>query len=223
MTIDILKEIHKDLFRENFNKYTRKAFQMLPEMDKPRILDIGCGSGAPTMELASLSNGQIIGLDVDQSSLDELNKKIEKVGLSDRVRTVKCSMFEIDFANESFDIIWAEGSISTIGFKSGLMEWRRFLKTNGFLVVHDGIENITDKLKQIPGCGYVLLGHFLLPEDVWCTKYYEPLEKRINELRTKYSGNHEALKILDEEQQEIDMFKKNPEKYGSVFFVMQKF
>lgn len=222
MTIDILKEIHKDLFRENFNKYTRKAFQMLPEMDKPRILDIGCGSGAPTMELASLSNGQIIGLDVDQSSLDELNKKIEKVGLSDRVRTVKCSMFEIDFANESFDIIWAEGSISTIGFKSGLMEWRRFLKTNGFLVVHDGIENITDKLKQIPGCGYVLLGHFLLPEDVWCTKYYEPLEKRINELRTKYSGNHEALKILDEEQQEIDMFKKNPEKYGSMFFVMQK-
>lgn len=195
---------------------------MLPEMDKPRILDIGCGSGAPTMELASLSNGQIIGLDVDQSSLDELNKKIEKVGLSDRVRTVKCSMFEIDFANESFDIIWAEGSISTIGFKSGLMEWRRFLKTNGFLVVHDDIENITDKLKQIPGCGYVPLGHFLLPEDVWCTEYYEPLEKRINELRTKYSDNPKALKILDKEQQEIDMFKKNPEKYGSVFFVMQK-
>ncbi|MCK4396076.1 class I SAM-dependent methyltransferase [candidate division WOR-3 bacterium] len=222
MTIDILKEIHKDLFRENFNKYTRKAFQMLPEMDKPRILDIGCGSGAPTMELASLSNGQIIGLDVDQSSLDELNKKIEKVGLSDRVRTVRCSMFEIDFANESFDIIWAEGSISTIGFKSGLMEWRRFLKTNGFLVVHDDIENITDKLKQIPGCGYVPLGHFLLPEDVWCTEYYEPLEKRINELRTKYSDNPKAHKILDKEQQEIDMVKKNPEKYGSMFFVMQK-
>jgi len=222
MSTKISFEIDKDLLREGLNKYTRKAFQMLPELDKPRILDIGCGSGVPTMELARLSNGQIMGLDINQSLLDKLARKIEEAGLSDRVRTLKCSMFELDFPDESFDIIWAEGSISRIGFKKGLKEWRRFLKPNGFLVVHDEIKNIIEKLEQISSCGYDLLGHFTLPEDTWWTEYYGPLEKRIHEIRIKYIDEAKALLELDNEQREIDMFKKNPRLYGSVFFVMQK-
>lgn len=193
---------------------------MLPELDKPHILDVGCGSGVPTLELARLSNGQIIGLDIDQSLLDKLMRKIREAGLSDRVKTLKCSMFELDFPDESFDVIWAEGSISRIGFKGGLEGWRRFLKPNGVLVVHDEIKNITNKLEQISSCGYDLLGHFILPEDIWWTEYYGPLEKRINEIRIKYIDEPEVLLERDNEQREIDMFKENP--CGSVFFVMQK-
>ncbi len=150
MTKETLLEIYQDHLRESFNTYTRKAFQMLPELDKPHVLDIGCGSGVPTIELAMLSNGQIIGLDIQQSLLDKLKRKIEELGFSNRVRTVKCSMFEIDFPDESFDVIWAEGSISIIGFENGLKIWRRFLKPNGFLVVHDDIKNIINKLAQNP-------------------------------------------------------------------------
>ena len=78
MSKDLLFEINEDQFRERLNRYTRKAFKMLPELEKPRILDIGCGSGVPTIELAKLSNGEIIGIDINQSLLDKLNKKIEK-------------------------------------------------------------------------------------------------------------------------------------------------
>ena len=212
----------KDLLRERLNKYTRKAFQMLPELDKPHILDIGCGSGVPTMELARLSDGQIIGLDIDQSPLDKLARKIEEAGLSDRVKTLKCSMLELDFPDESFDIIWAEGSISRIGFERGLKEWRRFLKTNGFLAVHDEITNLTQKLEQISSCGYDLLGHFTLPGDTWWTEYYSPLEKRINELRLKYIDEPQALLELDKEQREVELFKANPKRHSSMFLVMQK-
>jgi len=161
MSKETLFEI-KDLLRGRLNKYTRRAFQMLPELDQPHILDIGCGSGVPTMELARLSDGQIIGLDIDSSLLDQLAKKIEEAGLSDRVKTLKCSMLELDFPDESFDLIWAEGSIARIGFERGLKEWRRFLKPKGFLIVHDEVTNITQKLEQISGCGYELLGHFTL-------------------------------------------------------------
>ncbi len=222
MTKETLLEIYQDHLRESFNTYTRKAFQMLPELDKPHILDIGCGSGVPTIELAMLSNGQIIGLDIQQSLLDKLKRKIEELGFLNRVRTVKCSMFEIDFPDEFFDVIWAEGSISIIGFENGLKIWRRFLKPNGFLVVNDDIKNIINKLAQIPSCGYTIQGYFTLPQDIWWINYYSPLEKKIQELREKYFDDPETLKILEQKQNEIEIFKKNPKSYGSVFFILRK-
>jgi hypothetical protein len=59
-------------------------------------------------------------------------------------------------------------------------------------------------------------------EDTWWCEYYGPLEKRIQELSIKYSDNPDALDVLDKEQQEVEMFKRNPKMFGSVFFVMQK-
>ena len=221
MVEDFMAET-RDHFREYFNKYTRKAFQMLPKLERPRILDIGCGSGLPTIELAKLSDGEIIGIDINQSLLDKLNKKIEEEGFSSRVKTVKCSLFEIDFPDESFDIIWAEGSIWIIGFEKGLKEWRRLLKTNGFLVVHDEIKTVSNKLKKITSCGYKLVNYFSLPEDAHWTEYYRPLEIRIKELYTKYKNNSEALKILKKHQNEIDTVKRNPKEHSSAFYIMQK-
>jgi len=221
-TKDLLVEINLDYFRERLIKYTRRAYQMLPKIENPHILDIGCGSGVLTIELAKLSDGEIIGIDINQSLLDKLNKRIEEEGFSDRVKTVKCSLFEIDFPDESFDVIWAEGSIWIIGFEKGLKEWRRLLKTNGFLVVHDEIKTVSNKLKKIPSCGYKLINRFSLPEEAHWTEYYRPLEIRIKELYTKYKNNSEALKIFKEYQNEIDMVKRKPKEHSSAFYIMQK-
>ena len=222
MTTNVTCDLQKDRLRERFAKYTRKAFLMLPELFNPTILDIGCGSGVPTLELARLSNGQIIGIDISQPLLDELTRKIEAAGLSNRVQTVKSSLFEMDFPDERFDLVWAEGSVYVIGFEQGLKSWRRLIKPKGFLVVHDETDDLTKKLEQIPICGYELIGHFIVSSDEWWREYYEPLEKRIQELHVQYPDDEEALKVLDKERREVEMFKRNPKRFGSVFFVMQK-
>lgn len=222
MRIKSTFNLEKDLLRANLNKYTRKAFHMLPRIDKPRILDIGCGSGVPTLELARLSKGQIIGLDIDQHLLDILSSKARDAGLSGRVRTMNCSIFDMDFPDESFDILWSEGAISSIGFERGLREWRRFLKTHGFLVIHDEMGNLEGKIAKITASGYDLLRYFIISEDIWWTSYFQPLQKRINNIRLKYIANHVKLSALNEAQREIDMLKKNPECSRSVFFVMKK-
>ena len=222
MSKDLFSEIDRDYFRERLLKYTRKAFQLLPDLDRPRILDVGCGSGVPTIALVKLSKGEVVGLDTDQIHLDELSRKIKREGLSNRVKTKKCSMFEMDFPDESFDIIWAEGSISVIGFEKGLKGWRRLLKPESFLVVHTETKNMSNKLKKIHSFGYKLLNQFSLPKEAHWTEYYRPLEIRIKELRDKYRSNPWALKILRKHQNEIDMVKRNPRKYSSAFYIMQK-
>jgi len=212
----------KEDIRERLLKYTRRAFRMLPKLDKPRILDIGCGSGVPTVELARLSGGEVIGIDIDQDMLDVLKGKVEKAGLSDRVEVINCSLLDIKFPDESFDLIWAEGSINVIGFKRGLQEWKRLIKPGGFMVVHDERGDVEEKLEQISEFGYELLGYFELDTDVWRTEYFVPLEKLVLEARFKCSDAPGVVKALQEARREIDMFKKEPERNSSVCFVMKK-
>jgi len=195
---------------------------MLPKLDKPRILDIGCGSGVPTIELARLGQGEVIGIDIDQPALDKLTKKIKEAGFSNRVRAVNCSILDMVFPDESFDIIWSEGSIFVIGFERGIQEWKRFLKPNGFMVIHDEKGNVEEKLEQISKCGYKLLGYFILSEDTWRTEYFAPIEKLFAKSQTNYTDDPHTLEELNEARSELEVFKKNPECNSSVYFVIQK-
>jgi SAM-dependent methyltransferase len=245
MPPDITSDIHRDLEPENPARleFIARAYRTLPEIKTPRILDVGCGGGKPTIELAKLSGGEIVGLDINQSALDELSKRAEEAGLADRVRAVKGSMLDLDFPDESFDILWSEGSIFAIGFERGLREWRRFIKPSGFLVVHDmvwlrpdppreirehwrrlypGIRAVEETIQRIPAQGYALIAHFPLSQQVWWHDYCGPLQRRIRELRAQYADDPAAQRTLDDEQREVDLYRKYADWYGSAYFVMQK-
>jgi len=213
-------DVLKDKIRKRLLKYTIRAFRMLPRMDKPRILDIGCGSGIPTLELARLGRGEVIGIDIDQPALDIFTSRIKQAGLSDRVRAINCSMFDMDFPDESFDIIWCEGSIYPIGFQKGLREWKRFLKPGGHLVIHDEQGNISEKLRLVSDCGYELIGHFLLSQDTWRREYFTPLEELVNGFQTKLTDDLGPSEEMHQARKELDMFRNNPERNSSVYFVM---
>jgi len=215
-------QIAKDRVRERLNIFTVKAFQMLPKKSQPQILDVGCGSGVPALKLAQLSHGHVVGLDIDRNAIDAFKRKISESGLSDRVEALICSMSEMDFPKESFDIVWAEGSIDYIGFERGLMEWRRLLKPGGCLAVHDHNRDLSEKLAAINTCGYELLGYFKMDEQTWKKEYFFPMQRLINETRSNCVNNGEMLALLDREQQEIDVFKTDPASCCSVFFIMRK-
>jgi len=212
----------RDRIRRRLLKYTRKAFRMIPKMESPSILDIGCGSGISTQKLARLSRGKVIGIDIDQSALDRFARRIRKAGLTEQIQVINCSMFNMDFPNESFDIVWAEGSIYAIGFERGLREWKHSLRPGGCMVVHDEQGNIKEKLNLISTCGYQLLGYFTLSKETWWTEYFAPLEKLVNETRTKFPYDQSILEEIQQAQAELDMYVKYPEHNSSVCFVMRK-
>lgn len=212
----------KDRIRERLNKFTRKAFQMLPEVENPEILDIGCGSGVPTMELSRMTGGHITAIDIDPEAIAALKAKVESAGLSGRVKAINRSMLNMDFPVESFDIIWAEGSIATMGFERGLRKWRRLLRQGGFMVVHDERGDLRRKLSQVAASGYELLRYFSLDEETWRKEYYIPVQRLIRETRMECADDPQTIAFLDEQQKEIDWFKNNPGQCSSVFFILRK-
>lgn len=221
MGLDLIKELNLEQLREVFLKYTRKAFQMLPKMDRPRILDIGCGTGVPTTELAQLSNGEIIGIDIDQDALNKLNLKIETLGLNNRVKTLNCSLYKTNFPDRHFNILWDEGVLHILNLNKSLKECHRLLKPNGFLVMGEMIKWIKDKFDLFSKFGFRLTNQFLLPEKSWWIEYYQPLEKRIKKLRKQYP-KIENLEKFKQHESEIEMVKKNPKEFDCGFYIMQK-
>jgi ubiquinone/menaquinone biosynthesis C-methylase UbiE len=245
MKNDIFNEIHKGLHNEGVgrDRYTKKAFHMIPPIKEPEILDIGCGPGLQTILLAKLSYGNVIGLDINQPHLDELDFRAKEANLSNRIKTINCSMHDMKYPPETFDIIWSEGSIFFIGFENGLRKWRRLIKPNGFLVVHDMVwisnnppgeikgywEKLYPKIKTIqscldliPRCKYKIFGHFPLPIDAWWKSYYKPLENRVNNLMKKYKHDPNSLAEINKVKREIELYKKYKKWFGSAFFIMQK-
>jgi SAM-dependent methyltransferase len=245
MASDILHELYWELSRGSPERlaFTRQAFEMLPELDRPRILDIGCGQGGPTLELARLSGGHVTGLDIDQTALDELVAQAAAEGMSDRVNVVHRSMTDITFGDGSFDLVWCEAAMVAIGFARALREWRRLIRPRGFLVVHDmawlkpdppaeivntpqvahpEMRTISEYIALVARNGYELLGHLILPADFWWGDHFVPLLARIGELRREYAVDRAVQKILDREQRAADLFQAYSEWYGSVFLLMQR-
>lgn len=245
--MDIFYEIHKDLPREapGDNQSTKKAFSYLKDLpENAMILDIGCGPGMQTLELAKnleKNGGKVIALDNHEPYLISLKEKAEKENLSDKIQTHYGSMFSLEFEDESFDTIWAEGSIYIIGFKRGLKEWKNFLKERGYLVASEiswlkfevpdelkefwstkyPVKHIYENLNDIKENGYEIIEHFTLPTESWWTNYYTPLENRITEIWDSHLNDQEAMNVLYDTQQEINMFNKYSDYYGYVFYIMR--
>ncbi|MHA2196346.1 MAG: class I SAM-dependent methyltransferase [Promethearchaeota archaeon] len=188
MTEEILEELDADGLRSVFLKYIREGFENIPAMDKPQILEIGCGTGIPTLELARLSNGEITGVDIDEEALVKLKLKIKEKDLSSRIKVYNRSVYETKFDDETFDIIWEEGVLHLLDLKKALKECKRVLKLNGFMVTGETTNWSKRKLKHFPRFGFKLIKEIPWEKNCWWTEYYAPLEEKINILRKKYNN-----------------------------------
>ncbi len=243
---DIFFEIHADNPREGPGDFTstKRAFLALKNLPgKPSILDIGCGPGKQTLDLAQITKGNITAVDNHESFLAQLNRQIISQGLQKRVQAVKGDMFSLNFPPQSFDIIWSEGAIYIIGFEQGLAAWKRFLKPKGYIVVSEltrlkenppaearefwegaypAMRDIAGNMAIIAAAGYSLIEHFTLPESAWLEEYYAPLQKRVEKLKIKYQNDPAALKVLAAEDFERESYRKYAAYYGYVFYLMKQ-
>jgi ubiquinone/menaquinone biosynthesis C-methylase UbiE len=223
---------------------TIKALSFIEHLsEKSHIADIGCGTGGQTMVLAQNINGSITGIDLFPIFIDLFNSNASKLNLQNRVKGIVGSMDKLPFRNEELDLIWSEGAIYNIGFERGLNEWRKFLKTGGYIAVSEiswfteerpaeidefwqdaypEISTISKKLAQMQHAGYIPVASFTLPEDCWIKHFYAPQVKAQEIFLKKYAGNKTAEEFIANQQHEAQLYNKYKEYYGYVFYIGRK-
>ena len=209
----------------------------------PRILDVGCGTGAQSLVLARHLDGPILAIHNQQPYLDALQRRAAAAGVQGKIVTRLADMRTVELDSGAFDLIWSEGALYCMGFREGLAKCRAWLADGGCLAVtelcwlrpgappecrrfiegeYPVIADIDANVRAMQACGYTVLDHFVLSESAWTDEYYNPLEARLQMLRMRHAGDAERLDMIAGIQAEIDNYRQYSAYYGYVFCVMRR-
>lgn len=243
----LLIDLHKRAKRQGPGEdaETEKAIDlaMLDPSASLRIADIGCGTGSSAMLLARLLSARITAVDFLQDFLEALENRAEKMGLSDKIRTLNCSMDNLPFGDEEYDVIWSEGAIYNIGFEKGVKDWKRFLKTGGMMVVSEitwltadrpselqeywkneypEINTASSKIDILEKNGYSPVAYFVLPEHCWLDNYYRPMQDGFEAFLKRNGNSEKAQAIVNAEKKEIALYEKYKAHYSYGVYIARK-
>ncbi len=223
---------------------TKKALSMvrgLPEQAK--ILDVGCGTGIEVIALCEDTDFHITALDNRQAVLDILKQHARHSGFQNRITVELGDMNEMDFADESFDMIWSEGAIFITGFENGVSSWKKLIKPGGYLCLSelawlteerpeeavDFFQNIYPQMKTIRGnisilekYGFDVTGYFIEPESDWWDVYYAEIVKNLPAYSEENKNCSEMKTLEDNLRLEMDIMRKYPDNVGYAFYIARK-
>ncbi|MFV0458484.1 MAG: SAM-dependent methyltransferase [Actinomycetales bacterium] len=241
----IFSEVFESLPRQGPGNLasTSRALSLCSDLPPaPRILDLGCGSGAQTMHLAALTSGTILAVDAHQPLVERLENAITEHALAERVTAQIADMASLALPAQSVDLVWSEGALYHLGLDAAVPMCAGWLQPGGYLVFTEAVWRTADPPAQArelfadyPGMGRISdvlavlaaqelldVGHFDLPAEAWWDDFYTPLEDRVAALRAGHADDPEALEALDQVAREPDLFRRLGEHYGYTFFVAQR-
>lgn len=246
--MEALFSLHQGLPRQGpgLASATRAALDRVAHAlpPRPRVLDLGCGSGSATLILAeALPGAQVTGIDIHPAFLDQLSEAIGAQGLAGRVEAHAGDMADISVFDGTIDLIWSEGAAYLLTFAGALTTWRPALRAGGIIVLSEcswlvdqpppkvaafwndaypAMGAVAENIDRAHAAGFDVLFTDPLPAAGWTEAYYAPLRRRIAELRATLRVDAAMSAIIQETEREMALFDSYGDSYGYVFYGLRK-
>jgi SAM-dependent methyltransferase len=222
---------------------TREAIRLLPPLRTPPvIIDLGCGRGHQTIILASHFKTPVIAVDESQTALDETVDAARAAGVETLVHPRLGALSALPDAPESFDLIWSENGVRTLGMERALALWSPLLRKRGVLVIGDcswltpkppeeatafwgsNYPSMTDVASihiLALQAGLRVYDSYALPRSIWRSEYFEPLSRRIAKQRCAATSDPHQDLALRQAEREIQMFDRWGDRFQYMFYLMR--
>jgi SAM-dependent methyltransferase len=127
-----------------------------------RLLDVGCGSGGPSLRVAQLTKCHVVGVELDVDAVAAGTRLAQERGLEDRVSFVQADACEtLPFGDGSFDAILCIDAINHLRDRPRVIgDWARLLGAGGRVVFTDPVV-ITGALDSEEIALRTSIGYFL--------------------------------------------------------------
>ncbi|MGF1567943.1 MAG: SAM-dependent methyltransferase [Nodosilinea sp.] len=220
----------------DFSRYIVSHLSTLPL--KPRIADLGCGSGAGALLLAQHYQSMVMAVDSSSVFIDELKARAKQLGLEHLIIPIQGDMAKLDWSVGSVDLLWSEGAAYNLGFEQALKIWRPLLADNGIAVISEMswfTDNVpepalafwqnaypmmgteAENIARANRSGFSVLSTHRLPSQAWWVNYYEPLRERMQRIEITPI----TQSVICETEEEMRLFEKFSDSYGYTFYVLQ--
>ena len=130
---DELSASFDDVAGPSMTRFTRLLLREISIPEKPVCLDVGCGTGISTFELAKRirGGGAIYGIDFSELMIGQAKRSAERLGLPD-IKFSTGDAEKLDFPDSMFDLVLSNQTLPFIPDKQkALKEMHRVLKPGG--------------------------------------------------------------------------------------------
>lgn len=211
----------KEENRPSGGKFTiRKIAQNAFINENSKVLEIGCTNGFSSIEINKLTNCNVIGIDINQNSIDNAISRILPNNLDPKKISFEYGNAEkLRFKDNTFDLIICGNALSFVSDKSkAIEELKRVLKPNGFISIvpiwyykqpdTDVISKVNKELGFNIKCTYE---KDWLSYDKWNLELYykrnfnflEISEGKIRKYAENLINNKEHLQVYNDEEKDI--------------------
>ena len=106
-----------------------------------RLLDVGCGSGGPSLRVACLTECQIVGVELYDEAVAEGTRLAHEAGLEGRATFLQAdASAKLPFEGSSFDAILCIDAINHLSDRPRVFaDWTRLLRPGGRLLFTDPV------------------------------------------------------------------------------------
>lgn len=246
--LELFLELHRGLPRQapGGREHTLRALGDVPDLpEEPRIIDLGCGPGAHTVDLLQArEDATVVAVDQLPDMLDELRRRAEVAEVADRLTLVEGDIGSLppEVKRAWFHLVWSEGAAYSIGFDRALRSWRHLLVPGGFIAVSElawwvPVGEAPDEARAFfdeaypamredsanraafEASGFELVSHFALPPWSWWDPYYGPIVERLSAFEAAHPDDPIAREVAEAERREIEIFESYGDAFAYVFYV----
>ncbi len=87
---------------EDSKEYRQALYEKVDLKNKKEILDVGCGTGAVTLDIAHSTNGSVVGIDIDSEKMKEAARVLSNIS---NIRLMEADVMNLPFKDKTFDLV----------------------------------------------------------------------------------------------------------------------